>query len=75
MISALLFIDNKTYGRALQEARSSSKSKSAISGKIGEAITKGVFKSSKEATTASGKADILDVKVSTVANILSSLVQ
>ena len=73
MISALVFIDDKTFDRALKQAGTTKQQRPFALGKIGEEITKGLFKSTREATTASGKADILDVPITNVSNVLSRI--
>jgi hypothetical protein len=73
MISALVFIDDKTFDRAFSAASKTNKQKSAALGKIGEEITKGLFKSSREATTASGKADIVDIPIQNIKNVLAQI--
>jgi len=73
MISTLVFIDNVTFDRAFVAAGGIKTQKSTALGKIGEEITKGIFKSSREATTASGKADIIGIPIQNVTNVLSQL--
>jgi predicted transcriptional regulator len=74
MLSVLLYIDNDTFDKAFNKATSGMQKRKAFAlGKIGEEVTKGVFKSKKEATTASGKADILDVPLSRVSSVLKSV--
>lgn len=73
MISALVFIDDKTFDRAFSAASKTNKQSSTALGKIGEQITKGIFKSSREATTASGKADIVDIPIQNVKNVLAQI--
>jgi len=72
MISVLLYIDNVSYDKALAQAKTQVKKRapSAALGKVGESVTKGVFKSSREASTASGKADIVGVSLKQVANVI-----
>lgn len=73
MISALVFIDDKTFDRAFSAASKTTNQSSTALGKIGEQITKGLFKSSREATTASGKADIVDIPIQNVKNVLAQI--
>lgn len=73
MISTLVFIDNSTFDRAFAAAGGVKTQKSTALGKIGEEITKGIFKSSREATTASGKADIIGIPVQNVTKVLSEI--
>lgn len=73
MISALVFIDDKTFDKALKQAGATKKQRPFALGKIGEQITKGIFKSTREATTASGRADILDIPITNVSSVLSRI--
>lgn len=73
MISALVYIDDKTFDRAFSAAKGTKKQKSYALGKIGEEITKGIFKSSREATTASGKADIVNIPIQNITNVLAQI--
>jgi len=66
MITIVTLIDNKTYTKALAQARTSSATKSEALGKVGEAVTQGIFSTKTTATTASGKADIVGVKADKV---------
>lgn len=74
MISVLMYVDDKTFEKAQAQAAQGVKgNKSLALGKVGEEITKGVFKTKKEATTASGKADIVGVPLKNVASILGKI--
>lgn len=72
MLSVLMYIDDKTFDKALSQASRQVKgNKSVKLGVVGEQITKGVFKTKKEATTASGKADVVGVPLKNIASIIN----
>lgn len=70
MITIVTLIDGKTYDRALAQASSVSGSEAEAKGKVGEAITMGIFSTKTTATTASGKADVTGVSASAVIDAL-----
>lgn len=71
MISVLAFMDGKKLEKALSEVKA--KSPSVKLGVVGERITKGIFKTSREATTRSGKADIVGVPSKNVLSVIQSI--
>lgn len=71
MYSVLLFIDGKTFNNAFSAASKGATTRSVITGRVGESITAGIFKSSKQATAASGRADIVGVKTDTVISLFN----
>jgi len=71
MISVLAFMDGKKLEQAMKAT--GYRSPSVQKGVVGERITKGIFKTSKEATTRSGKADIVGVPVRNVASVIAQV--
>lgn len=71
MISVLAFMDGKKLEKALSEVKA--KSASVRLGIVGERITKGIFKTNKEATTRSGKADIIGVPSKNVLSVIQAV--
>lgn len=74
MISVLMYVDNNLFDKAFKQASAGVTSKKTYAlGKIGEELTKGIFKSKKEATTASGKADIVNIPIQNITSVLSQV--
>lgn len=71
MISVLAFMDGKKLEKALSEVKA--KSASVRLGIVGERITKGIFKTNREATTRSGKADIIGVPSKNVLSVIQAV--
>jgi len=71
MISVLAFMDGKKLEKALSDTKA--KSASVKLGIVGERITKGIFKTNKEATTRSGKADIVGVPSKNVLSVIQAV--
>ncbi len=71
MISVLAFMDGKKLEKALSDTKA--KSASVKLGIVGERITKGIFKTNKEASTRSGKADIVGVPSKNVLSVIQAV--